>query len=86
MFLAKVYVTLKSAVNDPQGLTVMGALKQLGFNTASNVRIGKYLEVWLDETNQKDAEKRVEEMCKQLFSNPVIEEYHYDIGRDTTRG
>ena len=84
MFLAKVYVTLKSTVNDPQGLTVMGALKQLGFDTASNVRIGKYLEVWLDETNQKDAEKRVDEMCQQLFTNPVIEEYHYDIERDTT--
>ena len=79
MFLAKVYITLKITVNDPQGLTVMGAIKQLGFDTASNVRIGKYLEVWLEETDQNDAAKRVEEMCQQLFTNPVIEEYHYDI-------
>ena len=85
MFLAKVYVTLKPTVNDPQGLTVMGALKQLGFDTASNVRIGKYLEVWLNETNREDAIKCAEEMCQQLFANPVIEEYHYDIEHVTTR-
>ncbi|HEY8489991.1 MAG TPA: phosphoribosylformylglycinamidine synthase subunit PurS, partial [Dehalococcoidia bacterium] len=49
MFLAKVYVTLKPTVNDPQGLTVRGGLQSLGFGTVQDVRVGKYMEIRLDE-------------------------------------
>ena len=79
MFLAKVYITLKPMVNDPQGLTVLGALKQLGFATTSQVRVGKYLEVSIDEPQREAAAQRVEQMCKQLFANPVIEQFRYEL-------
>ena len=79
MFLARIYVTLKPTVNDPQGLTILGGLKTLGFDTVSRVRAGKYLEVSLDEPQRQAAAQQVEEMCRQLLANPVIEEYHYEL-------
>ncbi|MEE8442201.1 MAG: phosphoribosylformylglycinamidine synthase subunit PurS [Dehalococcoidia bacterium] len=79
MFLAKVYVTLKPSVNDPQGLTIMGGLRSLGFQSVSDVRAGKYLEVRLQETERTQAEDRVREMCDKLLANPVIEEYRFEL-------
>lgn len=79
MFLAKVYITLKPAVNDPQGRTVMGGLKSLGFESVSDVRAGKYLEVKLQEADQSEAEKQVKDMCNKLLANPVIEEYRFEL-------
>ncbi len=79
MYLAKVYVTLKPTVNDPQGLTVLGALRNLGLFTVNDVRVGKYLEVRVDETNRSRASSLVEEMCDKLLANPVIEEYRFDL-------
>ncbi|HEU0022251.1 MAG TPA: phosphoribosylformylglycinamidine synthase subunit PurS [Dehalococcoidia bacterium] len=79
MFLAKVFVTLKPAVNDPQGLTVMGGLKTLGFKSVESVRLGKYLEVTVNESDRSQAEAQVSEMCRQLLANPVIEEFRYEL-------
>ena len=79
MFLAKVYITLKPTVNDPQGRTVMGGLKSLGFDSVSDVRAGKYLEVRLEEAERTQAESRVREMCAKLLANPVIEEYRFEL-------
>lgn len=79
MFLAKVYVTLKPTVNDPQGLTVLGALRNLGLSSVDDVRVGKYLEVQVDETDQSRASGLVEDMCHRLLANPVIEEYRFDL-------
>ena len=79
MYLAKVYVTLKPTVNDPQGLTIMGGLKSLGFDSVTDVRAGKYLEIRVAEANRRAAEDRVREMCDKLLANPVIEEYRYDL-------
>lgn len=79
MFLAKVYVTLKPAVNDPQGLTVMGGLKTLGFDSVESVRLGKYLEVKVNESERSQAEAQVSEMCRRLLANPVIEEFRYEL-------
>lgn len=79
MYLAKVYVTLKPTVNDPQGLTVLGALRNLGLSTVNDVRVGKYLEVRVDETKRSRAFNLVEEMCDKLLANPVIEEYRFDL-------
>ena len=79
MYLAKVYVTLKPTVNDPQGLTVLGALRNLGLSTVIDVRVGKYLEVRVDETDRSRASSLVEEMCHKLLANPVIEEYRFDL-------
>ena len=79
MYLAKVYVTLKPTVNDPQGLTVLGALKNLGFSSVEDVRVGKYLEVRIDATDGPQAEVAATDMCQKLLANPVIEEFRVEV-------
>ena len=78
-FLARVYVTLKPTVNDPQGLTIRGALHSLGFTEVDSVRAGKYMELRLEAKDKKTAEKQVNAMCDKLLANPVIEEYRFEI-------
>ena len=79
MFLAKVFITLKSTVNDPQGQTIRGGLQELGFENVVNVRAGIYLEIYLDEDSEAEANKKVQAMCDKLLANLVIEEFHFDI-------
>ncbi len=79
MYLAKVYVTLKPTVNDPQGLTIKGGLKMLGFGEVTEVRAGKYLEIKLEEHDRGQAQEKVREMCQKLLANPVIEDYRFDL-------
>ena len=79
MFLAKVYVTLKPTVSDPQGQTVLATLSNLGFDTATDVRVGKFLEVRIDEDDRDSADSLVRRMCETLLANPVIEEFRYDL-------
>ena len=78
-FLARVYVTLKPTVNDPQGLTVRGGLHLLGFESVESVRAGKYLEIRLDEPDRRTASGKVAEMCERLLANPVIERYRFEL-------
>ena len=82
---AIVVVTPKPVVNDPQGLTVKQGLASLGFSEVSDVRIGKYIEVQLEGTSEHEARQRVEEMCRQLLANHVIEDFRFDIIRDGHR-
>ena len=79
MWLAKVYVTLKPVVNDPQGLAIQGGLHQLGFQAVKSVRAGKYLEIRVDEPDRAKAEGQVGEMCRKLLANPVIEDYRFEL-------
>lgn len=79
MYLAKIYVTLKPTVNDPQGLTIRGALRNLGFVAVTSVRAGKYVEVKLEGNDQGMAHQQVDEMCKKLLANPVIENYTFEL-------
>ena len=79
IYLARVYVTLKPTVNDPQGLTIRGALRSLGFAEVESVRAGKYLEIQIEAENRKKAEKQLAEMCRKLLANPVIEDYRFDL-------
>jgi phosphoribosylformylglycinamidine synthase subunit PurS len=79
MIRAKVYVTLKRGVLDPQGETVKGALETLGFAGVQDVRIGKFMVITLNGVNRDEATRRVEEMCKKLLANPVIEEYRFEL-------
>jgi phosphoribosylformylglycinamidine synthase len=79
MYLAKVHVTLKPTVNDPQGLTIKGALHDLDFQNVSSVRVGKYMEVVLDEKSRTKAEAQVEDMCRRLLANLVIERYRFEL-------
>jgi len=78
-YLARVFVTLKPTVNDPQGLTIKGAVHSLGFAGVQSVRAGKYMEIKLNAGSPKDAEAAVTEMCKKLLANPVIEEYRFEV-------
>ena len=77
--IARVVVTPKAVVNDPQGLTVKQALGALGFDEVEDVRVGKYLEVRLRADTEEAAGERVEQMCRKLLANHVIEDFRYRI-------
>lgn len=79
-WLAKVHVTLKPVVLDPQGQAIQGGLRDLGFDTVQSVRAGKYLEIKLEAPDRAEAERLVNEMCTKLLANPVIEEYRLEVG------
>ncbi len=79
MFLARVYVTLKPTVNDPQGLTIRGGLHSLGFESVEAVRAGKYIEITLDGDDQAAAEQQLTDMCQKLLANPVIEDFRFEL-------
>ena len=79
MFQARIYITLKPTVNDPQGGTVLSSLRRLGFDSAEDVRIGKYLLVNINESDRVKAETSATEMCQKLLANPVIEEFRFDL-------
>ena len=83
--IAKIVVTPKPVVNDPQGLTVKQGLAQLGFGEVGDVRVGKYIEVKLDTASEHEARERVEAMCRQLLANHVIEDFRFDIVQDPKR-
>ena len=79
MYLARVYITLIPTVNDPQGLTIQGGLRDLGYDTVASVRAGKYMEIRLDEDDEREATRKVDGMCDKLLANPVIEEYRFEL-------
>lgn len=76
---ARVFVTLKNGVLDPQGKAIQGSLANLGYNGVKAVRQGKLIEILLDETDRKKAEEKLEGMCKNLLANTVIENYEFEI-------
>ena len=76
---AKIHITLKNGVLDPQGRAIAGALNTMGFNQVADARQGKYIEVELKEKDRKAAEAAVEKMCSGLLANTVIENYRYEI-------
>jgi phosphoribosylformylglycinamidine synthase len=77
--LAKVYVTLKKGVHDPQGEAVRHTLAAMGYKQIDNVRVGKYIELKLGDVSQGDAETIMKEVCEKLLANTVIESYRYEI-------
>ena len=68
-------ITLKKEVLDPQGKVIKSALDGMGFNNINAIRQGKYFEIDIDEKDKKKAEEQVENMCKKLLANLVIEDY-----------
>jgi len=76
---ARVHITLKNGVLDPQGKAIQHALGSLGFDGVDDVRQGKYIELDLSTTDKAAAEVNVEEMCKKLLANMVIENYSIEI-------
>jgi phosphoribosylformylglycinamidine synthase len=81
MAMARVYVTLKKSVFDPQGKTIHEALRSLGYASVADVRQGKYFEVVLDGMEGDDARKAADEIARRVLSNPVIESYRVELDR-----
>ena len=81
IFLARVVITPKPVVNDPQGVTVAQGLRRLGFEGVRDTRVGKYVEVTVKAGGESDARASVEEMCRKLLANGVIEDYRFDLER-----
>ncbi|EIT84896.1 phosphoribosylformylglycinamidine synthase subunit PurS [Fictibacillus macauensis ZFHKF-1] len=78
MYKVKVFVTLKESVLDPQGSAVKSSLHRMAYHEVSDVRIGKYLELTIDGPAES-LDHRIQEMCHKLLSNPVIEDYRYEV-------
>ena len=74
----KIYVTLKESILDPKGSAVQGSLQKIGYGEVSDVRIGKYLEVTIEDTD-RDIDTIVKEMCEKVLTNTVIEKYRYEV-------
>ena len=83
---ARVFVRPKPSVFDPQGTTVRRALEGLGYREVSDLRIGKVLELTLEDSDPAQVSIRLEEMCRKLLANPVIEEYSWEIEGLVSRG
>lgn len=77
---ACIYVTLKEGVLDPQGEAVKKSLHVLGYNNVDEVRMGKYIEVWLQSSDQEKAFRELQEMSDKLLANPVIENFRVELG------
>ncbi len=76
---ARIIVTPKKAVLDPQGKTVQNALEHMGFKGIGAVHVGKYLEIELDGSDRESARKQIDEACHKFLSNPVIEDFQLEI-------
>ncbi len=81
MFHSKVFVTLKKSILDPQGKAVEQGIHSLGFNSISNVRIGKYIEMDIETESRENAEKITGEISDKLLANLVMESYSFVIDR-----
>ncbi len=79
MIKAHVHVILKAGILDPQGRAIRHSLETLGFTLVNDVRVGKFLEIELQEQDPAQAEAQVKAMCEALLANPVIEEYRYEL-------
>jgi phosphoribosylformylglycinamidine synthase len=81
MLQAEIHITLKKAVSDPQGLTIRHALDSLNYKEVGEVRVGKLITIKLNLNSKKEAEKKLDQMCKKLLANPIIEDYSFQIKR-----
>jgi len=82
---ARIFISLKHGVLDPQGKAIERSLHSLGYPEVSEVRMGKYIELDLAAPSRQAAELRIREMCDKLLANPVIEDYRFEIS-DEGRG
>ena len=79
---AKIYISYKEGILDPQGKTVNDALDSIGINNINSVRIGKYIEMDLDGLSENEASKVTDESCRKLLANPNTETYTFEILED----
>jgi len=78
-YKAKIKVTLRPSILDVQGKAVQHALDNLGYSSVDNVRIGKYIEVSINESDLAEAERKSEEICRKLLANTVMEDYSIEL-------
>ncbi len=78
--IARVFVTLKPGVLDPAGKAVEQSLHSLGYSEVGDARLGKYIELRIEHSDPAKARARVEEMCRKLLANTVVEDYRVEIG------
>lgn len=76
---AKIIITPKKAVLDPQGKSVQNALAHIGYTGVNAVRVGKYLEIDLAGPDRETAQRQIDDACHKILSNPVIEDYRFEI-------
>ena len=76
---AKIIVMPKKTVLDPQGKTIKHALESMSFSGIKDVRVGKFIEIELEGGNKAELQKKIDEACHRLLSNPVIEEYSFEV-------
>jgi phosphoribosylformylglycinamidine synthase len=76
---AKIYVTLKKGVLDPQGKAITTSLGHIGIGGVEDVRVGKYMEVRLHDMGKEEAGRRLDEACRRLLANTVIEDYRIEV-------
>ena len=79
MFKVSVYVTPKSGISDPQGATVERALPALGFEGVEQVRVGRFITLEVDGAEEEVVRRDVDDMCRRLLANPIIEDYHFEL-------
>ncbi len=79
---AKIYITFKKGILEPQGKAIQHSLLSLGHNQIQEVRVGKIIEIKMKGTNKKEAENKLKEMCESLLANTVIEDYRFEINND----
>jgi phosphoribosylformylglycinamidine synthase len=79
---ARIVVRLRPGILDPQGTTLQRALEGLGFPEVRDLRVGKVLDLTLDETNVARARQRLDDMCRKLLANPVVEDYTCEVVED----
>ncbi|MBL8022199.1 MAG: phosphoribosylformylglycinamidine synthase subunit PurS [Leptospirales bacterium] len=79
MYLAKIAIRLKQSIQDPQGLAILKAVHELGFQNAQDVRMGKFIELWIDTSDKNKAEEDARKMCESLLVNSVMESYEIQL-------
>jgi len=79
MYKAKINITLRKSILDPQGKAALQALQDLGMNDVKSVRIGKFVELEIDASDKEEAFRKAEEACKQLLANEVMEDFNIQI-------
>ena len=79
MYTAKINISIRKTILDPQGKAVEHSLKSLGFDSIEDTRIGKYIELKINVKSKKEAEKITDEACRKLLANPVMEDFTFEV-------
>lgn len=82
MYKASINITLRQSILDPQGKATQHALQELGYGSISRVRMGKFVELWVDADSAEAAEAMVTEACEKLLSNPVMEDFTFTLEKE----